>query len=294
MKAWFIDKVVDYAEYPDYNPADFEMMFSTLEDNRYVDRKDYEARLKNMPEHVRRAWLYGEFVLEGAYFTDFRKRQDDGTPWHVVSTLPTWKDQPLSNCPWVSVFRALDWGYDPDPAVCLWLVVLPNHHTIAFKEKKWIRTLAADVAKDMLSESHGMHILDTFCDPTMFIKTGTTDYSIGEIFESHGVPLTPAQDDRELYGYSIHQYLNTLIDGHPQLQIVEGQGGSNSGWGCHDLIRTLPVMQRDKKDPRKVADGDDHWVVSLAYYCMSLAMPTRDPVNPTIHPWMRPKRGVLV
>src|SRR5260370_27750937 len=118
--------------------------------------------------------------------------------------------------------------------------------------------------------SEGMHIMDTACDPTMFVKTGTIEYSIGEIFEQNGVPLTPAQNDRELYGYSVHELLNTMIDDHPQVQIVEK--------ACPNLVRTFPILQMDSNDPRKIANGDDHFVVALAYYAMSHANPTHDPL----------------
>jgi len=294
MKEWFIDKIVDYAEFPDYNPADFDSIFSTLDQNKYVSRKEYEARLKVLPEHVRRAWLYGEFVMEGAYFTDFRKALRDGnklTPWHVIDSVPTWHGEELYKLGWLKIYRAIDWGYFPDPAVCLWIVVLPNRRAIVFKERTWRRTLAADVAKEIKSESKGMHIVDTFCDPTMFIKHGEASYSIGEIFEQNGIPLSPAQNDRELYGYSIHEYLNTKVteevDGKmvqiPLVQILE--------YACPELVRTIPVLEMDKSDPRKIADGPDHWAVSFAYFAMSQATPSKDPFVPAKPRWMMPKHA---
>jgi hypothetical protein len=281
MKQWFIDKDVDYAEYPDYNPDDFEMQFSTLHDNKFIDIKEYEKRLKNLPDHVRRAWLLGEFVNEGAYFSDFRRFMDDGSPWHVINTIPTWQGQYIFDLPWINIYRAIDWGYSPDPAVCLWFAVLPNHRVIVFKERTWKRTLATDVAADIKRESEGMHIVETFCDPTMFIKTGNSPYSIAELFEQNRVPCTPSQNDRELYGYSVHHFLNTLIDEKPQLQIV--------GPACPELVKTFPLLQMDKNDPRKIADGNDHWVIACAYFCMGQVPPSHDPVVTILPRWMMPK-----
>ena len=286
MKQWFIDHDVDYAEFPDYNPDDFEMQFSTLDQNRFVDRKDYEKRLKNLPEHVRRAWLLGEFVDEGSYFSDFRQmmQKPDGeiVPWHVTKTLPTWKGQYLSELSWIRVYRAVDWGYFPDPAVCLWIAVLSNGRAIVFKEKTWRRTLATDVAAEIKQLSEGMNICETFVDPTMFIKTGNAPYSIAELFEQNGVPCTPGQNDRELYGYAVHHYLNTIIDEEPQVQIV--------GPACPQLVKTFPLLQMDPKDPRKIADGPDHWVISLAHFCMGQVPPSHDPVTEPTRRWMQPKQ----
>ncbi len=290
MKAWFVDHDVNLAEYPNYLPQDYEMQFSSLEQNKYANQKDVRERLQNLPEHVRRAWLLGEFVIEGAYFTDFEKQrivEGRAIPWHVIPTMPTWKprsedhDMRLFDINWIRVYRAIDWGYHPDPAVCLWIAVLPNKRAIIFKERTWKRTLAADVAKEIKAESRGMRIAESFCDPTMFIKTGATNYSIGEIFEQNGVPLTAAQNDRETYGYAVHELMNTLIDGLPQMQIVEH--------ACPELVRTFPILQMDTTDARRIGDGPDHWVVALAYYCMGQAAPSRDPVVNQTPRWMLPK-----
>lgn len=296
MEQWFVTKNVPVEDYPDYNPDDFEMIFSTLDDNPHLDRKAYISRLKNLPEHVRRAWLLGEFVNEGAYFMDFHKSADPeaapprglrkGDPWHVIENIPLYHDPrtgvstPIDMVPWINVYRAIDWGYFPDPAVCLWIAVLPNKRAICFKERHWRRTLAKDVAAQIRRESEGMHVVDSPCDPTMEIKTGV-EYSIGEIFETNGVPVTAATNDRALYGFAIHDYLNTEIDGFPQLQIVKH--------GCPNLIRTIQQMRMDKADPRKMANGDDHWVVALAYFAMTQAVPSQDPVRSEVPQWMRSK-----
>lgn len=283
MQQWFINKNVNLEDYPDYDPNDFEMQFSTLENNIYISQEEYVRRLKNLPDHIRRSWLLGEFVFEGAYFSDF-KRTKDSKPWHVISDLPMWKGRPIFEHTWMGVYRAVDWGYHPDPAVCLWIVVIPNKVSIVFKERTWKRTLAADVAQQIKRESEGMHVIETFCDPTMSLKTGTT-YSISELFEQNGVPLTDGKNDRALYGYSIHNYLNTIIDEQPQLQIVQPMGM----YGCPELIRTLPILRMDDKDPSKIADGEDHWAVALAQFCMGMAMPAQDPQVSNIPRWMRPK-----
>lgn len=279
MEEWFVTKTVNLRDFPDYHPDDFETQFSSLEQNLSQDSEEYAKRLKNLPAHVRRAWLLGEFVNEGAYFADFHKVKDS-EPWHVIDVLPTLDNKPLLDTTWINLFRCVDWGYDPDPAVCLWLAVLPNGRTFPFKEMTWKKTLADEVAADIKKASAGMRIVETFCDPTMLIKEGQT-YSIGEIFEQNGVPLTAAKNDRELSGYSIHQYLNTIIDVKPQLQIVQG--------GCPNLIRTLPKLRMDPLNPTRIAAGEDHYAVALSYFCMGQAPPSRNPQSSTLPPWMRPK-----
>lgn len=282
MKAWFVDKNVQLEDFQDYHPDDFEMQFSTLEDNPSINRKEYEKRLRNLPEHVKRAWLRGEFVIEGAYFPNFRKITDQDTPWHVIQEQPLWEGQPLWSFAWMSVYRAIDWGFNPDPAVCLWIAVLPNKKAYVIKEQRWKQTLAEDVAKAIVKASEGMRIVETFADPTMFIKTGQSAFSVAEQFEINGVPLTASINDRKKYGYAVQEYLSRLIDGVPQVQIVEN--------AAPHLIRTFPMMRMDPLDPSKLADGEDHYVVAFAYFCMGQAMPTQNPEKPDIPFWMRRKK----
>jgi hypothetical protein len=163
--------------------------------------------------------------------------------------------------------------------------MLPNRRAVVFKERTWKRTLAKDVALEIKAESRGMHITESFCDPTMNIKEGQ-DYSIGEIFEMNGVPVTAAVNDRILYGYAVHEYLNTLINGRPQLNIVDAKGP----YGCPKLIQTFPTLRRDKLDPRKIANGPDHWVVALAYFCMGMAVASRKSATSSVPQWMRPRK----
>jgi len=305
MQQWFVDKSVRLEDYPDYHPDDFQMQFSTLEDNPSIDAKAYAARLKNLPDHVRRAWLLGEFVVEGAYFKDFRPMKRpctdtedcDPVAWHVREDLPTYtttspyggtNEVSLNHLEWVSIYRALDWGYDPDPAVCLWIAVLPDKRAFVFKERKWERTLARDVAEAIKRESEGMNIIETFADPSMFLKDGAGVFTIAEQFENAGVPLTASLNDRRLFGYAVHDFLNTLIKGQPKLQILKH--------AARDLIRTFPMIRTDKLDPNKIADGEDHWVIALAYFCIGLASPAQEPHTSETPQWMRPKskRKVIV
>lgn len=537
IRAYFDDHKVDFANDPDYVPTDWVAIHTLLDDNPSIDATEYRKQFSGLPAHVRKAWLEGEYVLEGAYFDDWSPTQD-GKPWHVIDTLPTVDGKPLLDQPWVSIYRAVDWGYWPDPAVCLWIAVLPSKHAIVFKERTWYKTLAATVAKDIVRESAGMRCIETFClpldapvwmgdfsfkplqdvkvgdtvmsgppkgeaktfrklnrlqhatvtaihrtrqevvrvtlasgrvvyctrdhrwrsgkswhaswvtakigrkfwhviddpgscpdtekacwlggiydgegcrryiaqsrdhnpevyqqihdylqalgfpvrpiykrhsvkvsgpgsyesglwfgggyqsavkfsnwipalrwrkkyaareilvskfrhladevikiescgvqdvgcittttgnfvaygyitsncDPTMKIKDGATVFSIAELFEINGVPVTASVNDRTTFGYAIHDFLNTLIDGRPKIQVVRPTAAS-PGLGCPELIRSLPQMQMDPKDPARLADSDDdHWPISLAYFCMGIAAPAQRPDQPSaLRKWQRAK-----
>lgn len=287
----YITKDVDLEANPDYRPEHYVAIHTTLEDNRHIDKTEYAKQFATMDPHLRRAWLDGEWLIQGAYFTDFAPTLK-GEPWHVIDRLPYVYDGTsmkfLLDAPWVRIYRAIDWGFKPDPAVCLWIAILPNGRGIAFKERTWRSTTAEQVAKDIREDSEGMKITGTYCDPTMFAGSEATDHSIGDIFERNGVPLTKGVNDRKALGEAIHEHFNILLDDEqPKLQIFR----PDKSHGCPMLVKTLPTIKSDKTDLRKMADGNDHWVMALGYYCMSLVGSSKAPNVVTPKPWMKPKFG---
>jgi hypothetical protein len=283
VKRYFITKDVNLEDDPEYDPKDFEAIKTTLDDNPHIDRDQYIKTLQRLPEHLRRAWLDGEWIVEGAYFHDFRPMKG-GVPWHVADTYPRIKESSLADWDshkWIQIYRAFDWGFAPDPAVCLWVASLPVGRSFVFKERTWRSTTARQVAKDIAEDSYGMHIVETYCDPTIFYGSEATEFtSIGDIMAMNGVSMTPGKNDRAAIGYAIHEQLNTVLsDGLPQLQIY--------GFGCPQLCRTIPEMQTHKTHPERIADGNDHYVISLGYYCQGRVGVSKEYVKPVIPRWMQ-------
>lgn len=299
VKRYYITKTVTRDENPEYNPDDYEAIRTTPDDNPYLDWEQYRKRLGTLSEKYKKAWLHGEWINEGSYFLEFSPTRE-GRPWHVIKKLPTINGKSIlhpDNWSYVRFYRSTDWGFRPDPAVCHWYAVLSNGHVIVFMERTWRETVAADVAKGVKRESGDMRIVDTFSDPTMFRKQGETEFSIADRFESNGVPLVPSINDRTMFGRAICDYLNTtLFDGnieeatpeeidlrsYPKLQILDEDGRM----GCPKLIQTLPDIQSDARDATRIADGgEDHYVVSLAYFCLGDTPPPKHPDRPLRPRW---------
>lgn len=286
VNTYYVTKEVDPAEDPDYHPDDYVAIHMVFDDNKFLDVDQYKKRFAGMPDHIRRAWLDGEWLVQGAYFADFKPNKS-GAPWHVIQKLPAVNGQYLFDIPWIRVYRAVDWGFNPDPAVCLWIAIMPNGREIVFKERTWYSTTAAQVARDIKTDSEGMRVAETYCDPTMFVNSEATGHSMGDIFEINGVPLTKSTNDRRAAGYAIHEHLNTVLeDGSPQLQLLQ----PDKWQGCAMLAKTIPMMRTGKTDPSKIEDHkQDHWVIALSYFCQSLVGPSKDRKVTAVRPWMRVK-----
>jgi hypothetical protein len=193
----------------------------------------------------------------------------------------------------VQVYRAVDWGFFPDPAVCLWIAHLGNRY-IVFKEMLEWRMVASEFAKKILEESEGMRISQTFCDPTMDINTGADIRTIKDTFEINGVPLECSVNNRAHYAHAVHTALQEEViiraadeDGPeikvPRLQITRD---------CPYLIKTIPMMRFDEKKTLALADHKhDHAVVALAYFLISHGSMEhhRAAASKTTPRWMHPK-----
>lgn len=287
VNRYFVLKDITPDEDPKYDPAGWNNIRINAEDNPYLDVEEYHKSFAGNPAHVIKAWIEGVFSDENAIF-DFKPNKD-GQPYHVIPFLPRIGNSTDSiwSSKAVQIYRAVDFGYWPDPSYCVWIAHLGNRY-IAFKEKLWYKTVASDVAADIVEESDGMRITTTFCDPTMDIKTGADVRSIKDIFEDNGVPLETSINNRELYAHSVHTALwEEAEPGIPRIQIYKT--------GCPYLTKTLPQMRYDPKRPLAMADHkQDHATVALAYFLISSgSMEHRSlSTGPKLKPWMRVKSSL--
>lgn len=304
VKRHWITKDLTQDEEPGYDPNDWRAIPTTAADNPHLDFKSYDKRLGPLQAQKRKAWLLGEWSSsEGTFFEDFKptrspsgglpgstdagatgQQQTDDEPqpeqpWHVISRLPELHNRSIYRHPSVPVYRALDWGFADDPAVCLWIAILSDSRAIVIKEMTWKRTPAIEVAHEITGHSRDMNIVGTFADPTMWNGQRHGAQSVADIFEANGVPLIASVNDRRLY--SVHEYLTTEIDDLPKIQFWQE--------GCPMLIRTIPEQRGNKIDPERMADSKtDHYVLALSYFTSGGVVGHEPVAALTIPRWMQP------
>lgn len=291
---YFVDKDVEPEVDPDYNPQDWYSIKANADENPYLDLAQYKKRFSGLAEHVRKAWVDGDFVLENALFDVIPQRQVmyevDGqtvfekVPYHYLDTL--YLDEIVKKA---QIYRAYDHGYMPDPAICLWIAHLGNRYVV-IHEKSWLKTVVSDIALDIRQETERLgiqRVVTTYCDPSIDIHTGADVRTIKDIFEMHGVPMECSVNSRELYAAAIHQALSSEAEPNvPKLQI----------WvrGAPYLAKTLPKQRYDPKHPLRLADNkQDHAAVALAYFLISTGSMDRYGLTEqrSVRPWMKQKAG---
>lgn len=272
VKRLFIDR--QYREGED--PEEYAFIPARLSDNPVLMEGDpgYRKSLLALPEHLRRAYLDGDWdVLQGQYFPEFRR------DIHVVEPreLPShWRR-----------FRAMDWGYH-DPCCVLWFAVSPEGRVVVYRELYVRETLSSDIAEKVRILSRGEKIAYTVASPDAWQQRGLGGRQgecIAEVFQKNGVPLLAA-DNRRLSGWQrVREALKVEEGELPQLTIFST---------CNNLIRTLPQLTYDERDCEDVSSRcEDHAPEALRYGLMSRPLPAREKVEkplPVYDPFALPVR----
>jgi phage terminase large subunit len=243
---------------------------ATLRDNPHLP-KEYEAELMSAPEHLRRAFLDGDWdVTPGSFFGDIFDPKI-----HVIDDLGPTEIRIPSN--W-QVFRAGDWGARA-PAACYWLAVDNDGLLIVLDElygpgeeaTLWsTRVLAVEEKWGWAERREGVRYpiskLEGYLDPAAFASHDGPPVS-EKAFEI-GVNWFPADNERKAGWAEIRR----------RLMERGGVGGKIPGLRitrrCTNLIRTLPNLTSPENDG--VGDMDDidskqedHAADALRYGCMS-------------------------
>lgn len=291
INKYWIEHDVSAEEDEYYNPADWVAIKANLEDNPYLDAKEYRKRFAGLADHVLKAWLDGDFSLENALF-DFRPTilREDGSrrPYHVINELDVPKLLKVA-----TIYRAIDAGWYPDPTVCLWIAHLGNRH-IVFHEHTWLKTTAEEIAGEIKQIDKQLGITKvamTYCDPSMDINTTADIRTIKEIYEANGIPMENSINNREMFATTLHNALGEQAgDALPRIQFYVNPYDKKVG--CPMLVRTIPQMRYHPTKMKAMDDHrHDHWVVACCYYLMSHSADSRSeiPLGRTLPKWMQPK-----
>jgi len=208
---------------------------SLVSDNGFLMKSDpdYAVRLGNLPEKDKRALLYGDWdIFEGQYFTEFDRRV------HVIRPFPLpdrWRR-----------YVALDYGLDMLAAY--WIAVDLHGRAVVYKELYESGLIISDAAKrirQMTDEAIYAHI----APPDLWNRRQDTGRSVAEIFADYGIRLTRAGNDR----------VSGWLDLREWLRPFEGEEGEMTASlrifdCCVNLIRTLPAIRTDPRNPCDCAD----------------------------------------
>lgn len=245
-----------------------------LSDNPSLDKDEYERRLYGLPEHLREAYLNGDWhFVPGAFFQEWMPRTVEGQPWHLWSEAfardyyHVSDDEPFPPTGWETRWTATDGGFS-DPWCTLWFVRAPDKRTIVWRERYGSRIPIPEQAKTMLrlEREDGRFSVERKADPAMFAKRANLTVSDADEYAKAGVRLTRGTNLREPGWRRVREALTKTVDGLPSTVFIAGR--------CTNLVRTLPVMMGHDNKHEDIADGqEDHACDALRYGLMPAASP---------------------
>lgn len=224
-----------------------------LDDNPHVD-SGYARRLEALPPSKRRAWRWGDWdVMEGQRFSQWRRDV------HLVD--PSALSIPLAGVPKAV---GVDYG-GAAPFAALWGARF-GLVTVVFRELYRAGLTPRQQAEMVLAaESPGERApgrpLPVYLDPSTWTRSPEAPAvptvgnvppagSIARSYYDAGLPVRKANNARLAGAAAVDEALTVREDGFPRLLVLSN---------CVNLVRTLPELLRDDKNPDDVdTDGEDH------------------------------------
>ena len=249
---------------------------ATIDDNPTLKDSDpeYVRFLDALPEPLRSAWRYGDWdVFAGQYFKECDPRV------HCISTKRAEKlgyGKEYNNR-----YIGIDWGYSA-PFGAIWLEVTPQNRVFCYKElygKEKHPMEWAEIINKMTPEAITMSLGDPSMwtrnplswnkpENPMYSNTSIANALIGNSPQPLVPNLQPANNSRVNGWRNLSQLMHFSEESFPNFYIIKGT--------CPNLIRTIPLMIRDDKNPEDLdTKSDDHILDALRYSLTNINAPVK-------------------
>lgn len=205
-----------------------------VQDNVFLMESDpgYVERLKKLSEKDKQALLYGNWdIFDGQYFTEWNR------DIHVISPFEIPKH-------WRRYF-VMDYGLDM--LAGYWIALDTYGRAYVYREVYQSGLIISEAAK-RIKQLTDEKIYANIAPPDLWNRRQDTGKSAAEIFAENGVPLVAAKNDRVQGWYNLKEWLHPCKDEQGET-IAPLRIFSN----CLNLIRTLPSVAMDSKNPNDVA-----------------------------------------
>lgn len=241
------------------------VVVSTYKDNKYLtpEQKADIEELKRTDPEMYEMLGEGKFVKpSGTYFKEFSRGV------HVIEpfVLPdNWQR-----------FRFMDYGLDM--LAHYWAAIDTQGNAYIYKELYESDLIISEAAK-RIKEMTNERIKFTYAPPDLWNRRQETGKSATELYRENGVMLTKASNDRVQGWLNVKEWLKPFGTRDEQTGKEITTARIKIFENCVNLIRTLPQLQRDEKDPNDVAT-DPHELThapdALRYFCSMHIRPSTE------------------
>lgn len=242
---------------------------SLVTDNKFMldYDPDYIKRLDALPEKERNALKYGDWdIYDGMFFPEFKRRI------HIIEpfVIPNHWNR----------YIAMDYGLDM--FAVLFFAIDTKGKAYVYNEihkSNLIVSEARQVLKSVMRQYKYKYI---YAPPDLWNRNRDTGKSTAELFYEGGIELAKASNNRISGWLNVKEWLKIRKIKNEQTGELYEDSDLKIFSNCINLIKYLPQLQRDEKDPNDVATEPHeptHITDALRYFCVSRIAPTKEIKN---------------
>jgi phage terminase large subunit len=262
VKRLFIDRNYRGTE----NPDDYSFIPAVVYENKYLMEQDpsYVKSLENLPEDRKQAMLYGNWdIFDGQFFPEFRRDIHIKEPFEIPRN---WN-------------RYIAFDYGLDMFAVLFIAVDTRGKAVVYKEIYKDNLIVSEASQLLKSQMRKAEYRNIYAPPDLWGRNRDTGKSTFEIFRDNGIQLTKASNNRKDGWLAVKEWLRVKksrnIQTGEQIEVADLTIFSC----CTNLIRCLPQLQHDEKDPNDCATEPHeitHICDALRYFCISRVSPSKE------------------
>ena len=242
---------------------------SLVTDNKFMldYDPDYIKRLDALPEKERNALKYGDWdIYDGMFFPEFKRRI------HIIEpfVIPNHWNR----------YIAMDYGLDM--FAVLFFAIDTKGKAYVYNEihkSNLIVSEARQVLKSVMRQYKYKYI---YAPPDLWNRNRDTGKSTAELFYEGGIELAKASNNRISGWLNVKEWLKVRKIRNEQTGELYEDSDLKIFNNCINLIKYLPQLQRDEKEPNDVATEPHeptHITDALRYFCVSRIAPTKEIKN---------------
>lgn len=262
VKRLFIDR--DYT--PTENPDDYKFIPSLVFENKYIMEHDpnYVRVLENLPEDRKQAMLYGNWdIFDGQFFREFKRNV------HVI--------EPFQIPEHWNRYIAMDYGLDM--FAVLFIAIDTKGKAYVYNEIHKSNLIVSEARQMLKSIMRHYKYKCIYAPPDLWNRNRDTGKSTAELFWEGGIDLTKASNNRIAGWLNVKEWLKIRKVRNEQTGELYEDSDLKIFSNCIHLIKYLPQLQHDEKEPNDVATEPHeptHITDALRYFCVSRTAPTRE------------------
>ena len=245
---------------------------SLVTDNKFMLEydPDYIKRLDALPEKERKALKYGDWdIYDGMFFPEFKRNIHVIEPFQIPDN---WNR-----------YIAMDYGLDM--FAVLFVAIDTKGKAYVYNEIHKPNLIVSEAVQTLKSYMRQNKYKYIYAPPDLWNRNRDTGKSTAELFWEGGVDLTKASNNRIAGWLNVKEWLRVKKVRHEQTGELYEDSDLKIFSNCLNLIKYLPQLQHDEKEPNDVATEPHeptHITDALRYFCVSRTAPTKEIINKEI------------